>query len=64
MATHADWLSLVHLDGLLISEPVLEEHFPGGPKPVTKGMHNWFRRQAERYRSPVEDFDKPWTGNR
>ncbi|MBN1947327.1 MAG: hypothetical protein JW797_16780 [Bradymonadales bacterium] len=50
MANHADWLSLVHLDGLVVSEPVLEERFPGGPQPVTQGMHYWFRRQAERYR--------------
>ena len=29
MATHADWLALVQRDGLVISEPVLEEQFPG-----------------------------------
>ena len=49
MATHADWLTLVQLDGLVVSEPVLEEKFPGGPLPVGRGLHNWFRRQAERY---------------
>lgn len=50
MGSHADWLSLVQLDGLVISEPVLDEYFPGGMPAVSKGMHNWFRRQAERYR--------------
>lgn len=57
MATHADWLALVQLDGLVISEPVLEEHFPGGPNAVTKGLHNWFRRQAERYRVSKSEQD-------
>ena len=50
MTTHADWLSLVQLDGLVVSEPVLEEYFPGGPRSVAKGTHHWFRRQAEHYR--------------
>jgi len=50
MATHADWLALVSLDGLVVSEPVLEERFPEGPPPVPAGQHHWFRRQAERYR--------------
>ncbi len=50
MATHADWLSLVEVDGLVISEPVLEEHFPGGPAQVRQGVHSWFRRRAETYR--------------
>jgi hypothetical protein len=50
MADHTDWLSLVEADGLVISEPVLEEHFPDGPSPVPQGVHNWFRRSAERYR--------------
>lgn len=57
MATHADWLALVRLDGLVISEPVLEEHFPEGPTPVTRGMHNWFRRRAERYHVAMAHTD-------
>ena len=50
MSTHADWLSLVGLSGLVVSEPVLEERFPGGPTPVSAGDHHWFRRKLERYR--------------
>ncbi len=49
MATHDDWLTLIQRDGLVISEPVLEERFPGGPHSVPRGTHQWFRRQAERY---------------
>ena len=49
MATHSDWLSLVELSGLVVSEPVLEQHFPGGPTPVNQGSHHWFRRYAERF---------------
>lgn len=50
MSGHADWLSLVGRDGLVIAEPVLDERFPEGPTPVNRGMHHWFRRRAERYR--------------
>jgi hypothetical protein len=57
MATHADWLALVELDGLVISEPVLEERFPDGPLPVGKGMHHWFRKQAERWQVVRADPD-------
>src|SRR5512137_1774492 len=59
MATHADWLSLVELDGLVISEPVLEERFPDGPLTVGKGMHHWFRKQAERWQVARSDPDPP-----
>ncbi len=49
MATHSDWLSLVELSGLVVSEPVLETHFPGGPDPIELGSWKWFRRYAERF---------------
>lgn len=50
MSVHGDWLSLVHLSGLVVSEPVLDERFPDGPLPIPGRTHNWFRRRAERYR--------------
>ncbi|MFH1531497.1 MAG: DNA methyltransferase [Pseudomonadota bacterium] len=49
MATHSDWLALVELSGLVISEPVLESHFPDGPRPLPAGAHRWFQRFAERF---------------
>jgi len=49
MATHADWLSLVELSGLVVSEPVIDERFPGGPFTIPRGLHTWFRSQAASY---------------
>ncbi|MBI5488803.1 MAG: hypothetical protein HY905_15820 [Deltaproteobacteria bacterium] len=55
MAQHSDWLALVERDGLVVSEPVLEQHFPAGPTPVAAGAHHWFRRKAERFRLTLAD---------
>lgn len=57
MVTHSDWLSLVELSGLVVSEPVLETHFPGGPEPIELGTWKWFRRYAERYEVSQADKD-------
>ena len=49
MAAHSDWLALVELSGLVVSEPVLESYFPDGPKSLPVGAHRWFQRFAERF---------------
>ena len=50
MASSTDWLFLVEREGLVVSEPILQEHFPNGLNSLAKGQHYWFRREAERYR--------------
>ena len=57
MATHADWLSLVELSGLVVSEPVIEERFPGGPASIPRGLHTWFRSRAAAYEVAKEADD-------
>jgi hypothetical protein len=47
MANNHDWLSLVNLSGLLVSEPVLNDAFPDGPP----ALENW---QARRFRTEYE----------
>ena len=47
-----EWLQLVDLSGLLVSEPVLVEHFPGGPeRPADRAVHRlaaaWERFQTD-----------------
>lgn len=59
MAQHADWLALVERDGLVISEPVLEQRLPGGPTPVNVNAHHWFRRKAERFRLAMAEKGAP-----
>ena len=49
MSRHTDWLGLVQVDGLVISEPVLEERFREGPDAVRRGMHTWFRGKLSHY---------------
>lgn len=51
--TH-DWLSLVSMSGLLVSEPVLAEAFPEGPERVAPGDHRKFIREWERFRYAVD----------
>ncbi|MBW2704450.1 MAG: hypothetical protein JRF33_26840, partial [Deltaproteobacteria bacterium] len=50
MASSTDWLFLVEREGLVVSEPILQEHFPNGLNSLAKGQHYWFRREAERHR--------------
>ena len=57
MAAHADWLALVERDGLVVSEPVLEQFFPDGPRLVNAVAHHWFRRKAERFRVALGEKD-------
>ncbi|NMC71525.1 MAG: restriction endonuclease, partial [Myxococcales bacterium] len=59
MAQHADWLALVERDGLVLSEPVLEQYLPDGPHPVNANAHHWFRRKAERFRVALADKALP-----
>jgi hypothetical protein len=47
--TH-DWLSLVSLSGLLVSEPVLATAFPRGPERVSPYNLRRFTRQWERFK--------------
>ncbi len=49
-----DWLSLVSLSGLLVSEPVLLNSFPDGPEPVSPYIHRWFRKEWEKYQIGTE----------
>ncbi len=49
MAQYHDWLSLVNLSGLLVSEPVLNETFPEGPRPVENWRTRRFRAEYERW---------------
>ncbi|MBI5485738.1 MAG: restriction endonuclease [Deltaproteobacteria bacterium] len=55
MAQHSDWLALVERDGLVLSEPVLEQYLPDGPHLVNANAHHWFRRKAERFRVALAD---------
>ncbi|MEE8586097.1 MAG: type IIL restriction-modification enzyme MmeI [Acidobacteriota bacterium] len=54
-AARHDWLSLVRLSGLVISEPVLEEHFPQGIAPMEGADLKWFRRNVDRHRAAREN---------
>jgi hypothetical protein len=49
MANKHDWLSLVDLSGLLVSEPVLNEVFPAGPSPVEPRRVSRLRSEYERW---------------
>lgn len=51
-----DWLSLVELSGLVVTEPVLDEHFPDGPPEIDQGARHWFSRRAERFRIAHGDY--------
>ena len=51
---HRLWLSQVDLHGLLLSEPVLNLHFPQGPEKVPDPLFRRYLREWERIRS-VED---------
>ncbi len=51
---HRLWLSQVDLHGLLLSEPVLNLHFPQGPEKVPEGLFRRYLREWERIKS-VED---------
>ncbi len=43
------WLSLVEISGLLVTEPVLEDHFSSGPPPVEPSVHRKVGRQHDRF---------------
>jgi hypothetical protein len=43
------WLSLVEISGLLVTEPVLEDHFSSGPPPVDPSLHRRLGRQHDRF---------------
>ncbi|MBN1888255.1 MAG: hypothetical protein JW850_09700 [Thermoflexales bacterium] len=45
-----DWLSLVSLSGLVVSEPVLASAFPRGPERVDPRLARRFIREWERFR--------------
>lgn len=50
MATHShDWLSLVVLSGLTVSEPVLMDTFPDGPPTLSRQAETAFRREYNRW---------------
>ena len=46
-----DWLNLVQLSGLLVSEPVLATAFPDGPERVPSHVYRRFGREWERVSS-------------
>jgi len=52
--SHRLWLSQVDLHGLLLSEPVLNTHFPKGPEKLHDKLFQRYLREWERIRS-VED---------
>ena len=49
-----DWLSLVALSGLLVSEPVLQTAFPDGPEKVPQETYRILKKEWERYLIPKE----------
>ncbi len=49
MANNHDWLSLVNLSGLLVSEPVLNDGFPDGPPVLESWQARRFRTEYERW---------------
>lgn len=49
MANNHDWLSLVNLSGLLVSEPVLNDVFPDGPPALAGWQARRFRAEYERW---------------
>lgn len=51
--TH-DWLSLVQLSGLLVSEPVLLTVFPDGPERVKPAVFRRLNKEYERFRARRE----------
>lgn len=51
---HRLWLSQVDLHGLLLSEPVLNTHFPKGPEKVSEKLFRRFLREWERIKSMEE----------
>jgi hypothetical protein len=58
MASSADahgWLALVEMSGLLVSEPVLRQHFPDGPERCPKHRAVWLARAWERYQVDPAD---------
>ncbi|MCG2766882.1 MAG: BREX-1 system adenine-specific DNA-methyltransferase PglX [Anaerolineae bacterium] len=59
-----DWLSLVALSGLLVSEPVLQTTFPDGPEKVPAETYRILRKEWERYLvrrdSNQEDAQNRW----
>ncbi|MCK6580968.1 MAG: SAM-dependent methyltransferase [Anaerolineae bacterium] len=52
-----DWLSLVELSGLLISEPVLNESFESGAQPLDFSLARQFRTEFERWRGATDRQD-------
>src|SRR5690606_19123003 len=48
-ANQHDWLSLVGISGLLVSEPVLLDRFPGGPPALGRDAERSFRREWNRW---------------
>ncbi len=55
MAYQHDWLSLVDVSGLLVSEPVLAEHFTAGWKTLPDWLARRFRTEYERVTSSKSD---------
>jgi len=51
MANNHDWLSLVNLSGLLVSEPVLNDAFPDGPPTLEGWQARRFRTEYERWQT-------------
>ena len=50
-----DWLSLVTVSGLVVSDPVLAEAFPEGPEHVSPANHRAFIREWERYQQCLQE---------
>jgi len=51
---HRLWLSQVELHGLLLSEPVLNTHFPKGPEKLSEKLSQRFLQEWERVKSMEE----------
>jgi hypothetical protein len=51
MTNNHDWLSLVNLSGLLVSEPVLNDVFPDGPPTLEGWQARRFRTEYERWQA-------------
>ena len=60
MPHNHDWLSLIDVSGLLVSEPVLHERFPDGPPPQTPWIQRRFRTEYERWRATHDRCSCCW----
>jgi hypothetical protein len=55
-----DWMAALDASGLLVSEPVLHDHFPQGPPPVGDRLRRRVTTEWERFQLRPEDGQSRW----